>query len=73
MLFRLEFILVDSETGEVLTHNTKKDITTDSVSTPSILHDWIDCYYRGLRSGRVLSMELYGDVVTRCPTQLDIF
>lgn len=51
--FQLHCDIIDANTGEVLTRNQVKEISTEFSDTPDILNRWLDCFYRGLRSGRV--------------------
>lgn len=72
MCYEIEFNIVDSETGEVLTRNQRKTIITEYTDTPAIFNSWLDCFYRGLCQGRSLALELYATPFVP-PKQLDIF
>lgn len=72
MSYEIEFDLIDTDTGEILTKNKRVSITTEYSYYPHIFALWLACFYRGLRQGRNLSFRLNASRF-RAPEQLNIF
>lgn len=70
--FQLHLDIIDADTGEVLTRNQSKEVTTEFSDLPDVLTSWINCYYRGLRAGRCLAIQISAKRFA-FPVQLNLF
>ena len=72
MCFRVQFNLIDNDTGEILTRNKQFTYNTEVPDCRLTFTNWLNCFCRGLAKGRNLTIELVANRIEP-PIYVDIF